>query len=115
MNSEAGNKNWKIILFESSRGEKIVESYLSSQEHSTRAKLVRLIDLLERYGPGLGMPHSKMITTGLYELRVRGKSEIRIFYTFKGNFVYLLHAFKKHTQKTPGKEIKTAEQRLTLI
>jgi len=73
------------------------------------------MDLLEKYGPGLGMPHSKMIAPGLYELRVRGQNEVRIFYMFKGKFVYFLHAFKKQTQKTPDKEIEIAKQRLTLI
>ncbi|MEK7154714.1 MAG: type II toxin-antitoxin system RelE/ParE family toxin [Patescibacteria group bacterium] len=106
---------WEIEFFESARGEKIVESFLSSLEHPTRAKLARLMDLLQKYGPSLGMPHSKMITSGLCELRVRGKIEIRIFYTFKGKFVYFLHAFKKQSQKTPDKEIETANQRLKLI
>ncbi|TSC85991.1 MAG: Uncharacterized protein G01um101416_755 [Microgenomates group bacterium Gr01-1014_16] len=73
------------------------------------------MDLLQKHGPDLGMPHSKIITSGLNELRVRGKNEIRIFYTFKGKSIYFLHAFKKQTQKTPDKEIKTANQRLTLI
>lgn len=105
----------KIKFYESTRGEKIVESFLSSLEHPTRAKVARLIDLLQKYGPNLGMPHSKIITSGLYELRIRGKIEVRIFYTFKDKFVYFLHAFKKHSQKTPDKEIETANQRLKLI
>jgi len=35
-----------------------------------------------------------------------------IFYTIKGKDIILLHAFKKKTQKTPAKEIKTAVSRL---
>ncbi len=106
---------WEIKLFESVRGEKIVESFTSSLENQTRSKLARLMDLLQKYGPSLGTPHSKRISSGLYELRVRGKSEIRIFYTFKGKYVYFLHAFKKQSQKIPDKEIETASQRLKLI
>lgn len=115
MDSEVTLGGWKIEFFESARREKIVESFLSSLESPTRAKLARLMDLLEKYGPGLGMPHSRMITSSLFELRIRGKNEIRIFYAFKGKFVYFLHAFKKQTQKTPDREVKTANQRLTLI
>jgi len=59
----------------------------------------------------LGMPHAKKLETNLYELRVRVKEEIRIFYGFKGNTIYILHCFKKQKQKTPQKEIAIARQR----
>lgn len=61
------------------------------------------------------MPHAKQLDSGLYELRVRGKEEIRVLYGFKQKTIYLLHAFKKQTQKTPRKEIETAVKRLTEI
>ena len=115
MDAEVTLGKWEIKFYESARGERIVESYLSSLDDPTRSKLARLMDLLEKYGPSLGMPYSKIILSGLYELRVRGKSEIRVFYTFKDKFAYFLHAFKKQTQKTPAKEIEIAEQRLTSI
>ncbi len=115
MVKEVTLEKWKIEFYESARGEKFVESFANSLEVSTRAKLTKLLDLLEKYGPHLSMPHSKIITSGLYELRVRGKIEIRVLYTFKGEQIILLHAFKKQTQKTPDKEIATASQRLKLI
>ncbi len=62
----------------------------------------------------LGMPHAKMLGHGLYELRIRGKEELRIFYFFKQKTIYLLHAFKKQTQKTPQKELDLAMQRMGL-
>jgi len=61
------------------------------------------------------MPHSKQLTKGLYELRIRGKEEIRILYCFKEKDVYLLHGFKKQTQKTPSKEIAIALKRIRLL
>ena len=61
------------------------------------------------------MPHSRQIGSDLYELRVRGKEEVRIIYGFKGKNIYLLHGFKKQKQKTPQKEIKTAKQRYLSI
>jgi phage-related protein len=60
----------------------------------------------------LGLPHSKALGGGLYELRIRGKEEIRIFYCFlKGKTICLLHAFKKQTQETPTKDLQLALQR----
>ena|SRR3990167_6719562 len=104
--------SWNIILFESSRGEKPVEVLIKSLDQSTTAKAIHIIDLLENYGPQLGMPHTKKLTSDLYELRVRGRQEVRIFYSLVKNDIYLIHAFVKKKQKAPRKEIETALDRL---
>lgn len=106
---------WQIILFETKRGEKPVEEFILQQNSQAKAKIAHLIDLLEKYGPMLGMPHSKKLTSELYELRIRGKQEIRILYSFKKHNIYLLHAFKKQTQKTPHKEIEITLKRLLVL
>ncbi|MCL5746759.1 MAG: type II toxin-antitoxin system RelE/ParE family toxin [Patescibacteria group bacterium] len=106
---------WKIALFESNRGENPVEDFIKSCDPLTAAKIIHTVDLLEKFGFMLKMPHSKKLTKEIYELRIRGKEEVRIFYSFKKSRIYLLHAFKKKTQKTPEKEIKTAKKRLDLI
>lgn len=102
---------WEIIFFETSREDRPVEKFFKKQRPQAQAKMGRLIDLLEKYGSILGMPHAKMLGGGLYELRVRGKEEIRIVYFFQKQNIYLLHAFKKQTQKTPKKELEIAAQR----
>jgi|SRR5476651_2701630 len=107
--------DWKVIFFESKRGEKPIEEFFEKQQLSARTKMLHLFELLEVYGSQLGMPHSKQLSSGIYELRVRGKEEIRVFYGFKKKTIYLLHAFKKQTQKTPRKELDTALNRLTEI
>jgi len=96
---------WNILFFETERGEKIVKEFITTQEKTTIAKIIHKINLLETYGPLLDLPHSKKITTELYELRIRGRNEIRVIYTF------LMHAFKKKTQKIPIHEIETAKDR----
>ncbi len=93
----------QIILLDS------VEQFLGSLSKKEIAKTIRTIELLEEFGNNLGMPHSKHLSDGLLELRVRGTRELRIFYTFHKNKAYLLHAFIKKTQKTPEKEIATAK------
>ncbi|MBI2268719.1 MAG: type II toxin-antitoxin system RelE/ParE family toxin [Candidatus Blackburnbacteria bacterium] len=106
---------WEIIFFESSRGERIVENFILAQQDITQAKIGNEIDLLEKHGPFLGMPHSKKLNSQLYELRIRGKQEVRIIYAFMGKKIYLLHAFRKQTQKTPAKELVIAQHRLNLL
>jgi phage-related protein len=54
------------------------------------------------------MPHSKKIVADIFELRVRGQQEVRIFYCFYKNQIHLLSGFVKKSQKTPAKEIQKA-------
>jgi len=107
--------SWIIKLYESKRGEKFVEEFIKSREPQVIAKISHHIDLLEQHGPFLGMLHVKKLISDLYELRIRGKHEIRIIYTFKNKNIYLLHAFKKQTQKTPHKEIEISLERTNKI
>lgn len=107
--------SWNILLFETQRGEKPVEEFIISKSPQTKAKVAHLINLLEIHGNILGMPHSKQLIKGLYELRIRGNEEIRILYCFKNKNIYLLHGFKKQTQKTPNKEIEIALNRIKLL
>ena len=90
---------------------KDIEKFIKSLGKQTIAKILRTIDLLERFGCNLGLPHSKKISKKLFELRIHGVQEIRIFYVFYKNSVVLLHIFKKKTQKLSQKEIKIALQR----
>jgi len=106
---------FKISLFETKRGEKPVEEFIKLQSAKTIAKIIHEIELLEKYGPFLSPPHAKKLQKNLSELRIRGREEIRILYSFKNKNIHLLHAFKKKTQKTPQKEIETALKRLDII
>jgi len=90
----------------------LVEEFISGLEKETIAKVLRVIDLLEKFGIKLTMPHSKKINNEIYELRIRGKQEIRIFYAFHKDKIILLHGFVKKSYKTPPREINTAINRL---
>jgi phage-related protein len=85
-----------------------VEAFIEGLTEKEIAKVIRTIELLEEFENKLGMPHSKHIDAGLFELRIRGKREVRIFYCFSKNKAILLHAFIKKTQKTPVKELNKA-------
>lgn len=107
--------SWVIRFFESSNNRKPVEKFFNSLDVATSAKVFRTLDLLANYGPDLGMPHSKKMTRDLYELRTRGKVEVRIFYIFRKTEIILLHAFQKASQKTPKRELETAEDCLRTL
>ena len=92
-----------------------LERFIESLEKPMIAKVLRIIDLLEKFGQKLGLPHTKKISTHLFELRISGKQEIRIFYSFHKSQILLLHGFIKKSQKIPQKEIKIALQKLKLL
>lgn len=104
---------WKILTFETNATSKPVDEFIYKQQPKAKAKIVHAIKLLRQYGNRLGMPHAKILVSGLYELRIRGKEELRIFYCFtQGKVIYLLHAIKKQTKKTPNKDIEIAKRRM---
>lgn len=106
---------WEIKYFELSNGRRPVFEFIDSFQMPTQAKVAEQLQLLEEYGPKLGMPHSRLLTKKIYELRIRSKQEIRIFYAFKHGSITLLHAFRKKSQKLPLKELRVAIQRYDLL
>ncbi len=71
-----------------------------------------MLGLLEMFGTNLTMPHRRKLQPNLFELRIRGGQEIRIFYSFRNDTAILLHAFIKKTQKLPPGEMQIALNRL---
>lgn len=101
-----------IKLYETPSGREVVNDFIESLQAPTKAKLICQLELLEEFGPKLAMPHAKPIGDGLFELRVRGKQEVRVIYAYVQNStIYLLHAFLKKTRAIPQKELNTALNR----
>ena len=107
--------SYKILFYQSKRGNFPVKDFIERQQSSLVAKITHYLELLENYGPFLKPPYIKKLHKNLYELRVSSKVSIRIFYSKKDKTYVLLHGFVKKTQKTPKKEIKVALERLKEI
>lgn len=108
------DSTWSISLYESPRGEKPVETFITSLDEKAQNKIARTFDHLEEFGITLDAPHLKKLTgTPLWELRILGSDSIRIFYVTREKKTFLLlHGFKKKQQKTPRREITLAINRL---
>lgn len=78
------------------------------------ADYARLVELVMEFGPELGMPHSRAIGGGLFELRPRGREgAARAMYCFVvGKRVVVLHAFVKKTRATSSRDLSTARKRM---
>ena len=94
-----------------------VERFVLELAPGLAAKYFRLTDLMLEFGINLGMPHTRAMSNGLFELRVKGQEGIaRVFYcTLSGKRIVMLHGFVKKSQKTPPKELKIARRRLSEV
>lgn len=92
--------------------DKALEQFIGNLKPEIVAKILRTIDLLEAFGNRLMMPHSKKISSRLFELRIRGEQEVRIIYIFHQNIAVLLHGFIKKSDRISKKDLKAASQKL---
>ena len=100
---------WRVEFF-SDR----LERELSGLPPGLLARFLRYAERIETFGPDLGMPHTRAMGDGLFELRLKAAEGIaRVFYcTFEGHRVILLHCFVKKSDKTPAKELEVAIRRM---
>ena len=93
---------------------KAVEQTILRLPPGLLARYVRLTDVMLECGPALGMPHTRAMGGGVFELRVKGQEGIaRVFYgTAVAQRIVMLHVFIKEFQKTPQRELAIARHRL---
>ena len=101
--------NWNIEYFNSD-----VENKILALPDGLQARYFKFTDMMLIYGSNLGLPHTKPLSDGLFELRLKSKEGIsRVFYCTKvGKNIVMLHSFVKKSQKIPKKEIDVARKRL---
>ena len=101
--------NWKIHYFSVE-----IEDEILALPSGLLARYLRLTDMMLIYGSNLGLPHTKSLNDGLFELRLKSKEGIaRVFYCTKvGKQIVILHSFTKKSQKIPKKEMNIALKRL---
>lgn len=100
--------NWTFTFY-SDR----VEAEILALPAGFLARFIRYAEKIEVYGPDLGMPHTKAMGDGLFELRLKSAEGIaRVFYcTLVGKRIVVLHHFIKKTDKTPAKALDLARKR----
>ena len=104
---------WKIIYYISPAGDNPVSNFLDTLESNSQSKLLRILHNIQEYGLVSAIPHIKKLSgSPFWEIRILGKNNIRVIYVVPAKFkILVLHGFKKKTQKTPPKELKTATRR----
>ena len=89
---------------------KTVEAELDAWPAGLRARYRALTVRMEEYGPNLGMPHTRALGNGLFEIRAKAEEGIgRVFFcTMVEKKIVILHSFIKKTDKTPKRELNIA-------
>jgi len=103
---------WTITYYDGSVQEEIL-----ALPPGLLGRYLRYADRMEVYGADLGMPHTRAMGDGLFELRLKSAEGIaRVFYcTMVARKVIILHQFIKKTDKTLPRELATARRRLKEI
>lgn len=105
-------QRFEVEYFEKEDGTYPAEEFILSQDVKMRAKLFRLLELLEEKGNTLREPYSKSLDDGIFEIKAKQGSNItRVLYFFYiGNKIILTNGFIKKSQKTPPSEIDLAKK-----
>lgn len=100
---------WTITYYDDSVQEEIL-----AMPPGFLGRYLRYSDRMEVYGPDLGMPHTRAMGDGLFELRLKAAEGIsRVFYcTAVNRKIVILHQFTKKTDKTPSRELEKARRRM---
>lgn len=79
-----------------------------------RAYYARITERMIGMGPNWGMPFTRSLGQGLFEIRAKGKEGIgrAFFCTVVDRKIIVLHAFIKKSQKTPQRELAVALKRM---
>lgn len=104
--------NWEVTFYSAA-----LEEELLQLPAGFIARFLRYAERMETYGPDLGMPHTRAMGKGLFELRLKAAEGIaRVFYcTLVGRRIVMLHQFIKKSEKTPPKELEIAKRRMKEI
>jgi phage-related protein len=101
--------NWTITYYSDSVQEEIL-----TMPAGFLGRYLRYSDRMEIYGPDLGMPHTRAMGEGLFELRLNAAEGVaRVFFCMMtGRKIMILHQFIKKSDKTPRRELAIARRRM---
>jgi phage-related protein len=78
------------------------------------ANFLRIVELIEEFGPVLGRPHVAPLGQGLFEIRAKGHEGIgrSLFCAARGREIVVLMTVVKKGDKIPARHVETARKRM---
>lgn len=102
------NKKYLFLFYKKANGSCPFEKFWKSITKKMQDKVIREMNLFLEYGMDFDKVHLKRFRENIYKFRVnQGNDTARIFFIIENEYVIILQAFIKTTQKTPeGEKIK---------
>lgn len=91
------------------------KKFFEKTEDLIKSQVGRSFKLLRELGHNLGMPFSRSLGKGLFELRIVGIVHIRFIYCFHQDKIWMLHGFVKKTNKISKQDIDYAHKQLKVL
>jgi phage-related protein len=100
---------WRITFYSAK-----VEKETLALPAGILANFLRVVELIEEFGPDLGRPHTAPLGQGLFEIRAKGREGIArsVFCTIKGREIVILITVVKKGNKIPERHMETARKRM---
>ena len=101
--------SWRLEFYSAAVAE-VVEGW----PIGVRAGFLRIADAMISFGPDLGLPHTRSLGQGLFEIRAKGPEGIgrALFCLLSGKRIRILHAYIKKSRRAPPHEVAIARRRL---
>lgn len=101
--------SWQIVYYSDA-----LWQWIDELPVGMRASYARITERMAIFGPSLGMPYTRAMGGGLFEIRAHGREGIaRVFFcTVVGRKIVIMHGFVKKTEKTPRNELEIALRRM---
>ena len=81
--AKVGLSKFEVNFYKQENGDCPVKQFLDSLDNKMKAKILKMIKLLQQNGNELREPYSKFLGDGIFELRVKQATDItRILYFF---------------------------------
>src|SRR5699024_7708077 len=105
------NLQWETIQYEKANGERPLFDFLASLPIKAQEKVIRDIELLERFGPRWGMPHVRSLPAHMSYVQSKYGSNIyrTFFLRWPDTVLVLTSGYHKKAQKMDTKKFKQAQ------
>lgn len=103
---------YEIEFYSKVTGEEPAKDFILQLTPKMKAKILKILDILEMNGPLTRLPYSEHLDDGIFEIRAKQGSDITrvLYFFFIGKKIILTNGFVKKTQKTPRWEIELAKR-----
>ena len=104
-----------IDFYTKEDGEQPAKDFMLELNPKMKAKIIKVLDLLENNGPLTGLPYSEHLENGIFEIRAKQSTNItRVLYFFSiGRKIILTNGFVKKRKKLQNPEVKAEYEALT--